>query len=110
MAIWRSARESGKKDRFKKRDCAGRWSGMTPSTQTWPRPSQPRPIVIVGAGGIVQTAHLPAYRATGLPVAGIFDIRREAALGAAAAFAVPRVYDSLAQACAARDVVYDVAV
>jgi predicted dehydrogenase len=83
---------------------------MTPLTQAWPRPSRPRPIVIVGAGSIVQTAHLPVYRAIALPVAGIFDIHREAAVKAAAAFDLPRVYDSLADACSAADVVYDVAV
>jgi predicted dehydrogenase len=83
---------------------------MTPLPQAWPRPSRPRPIVIVGAGSIVQTAHLPVYRAMGLPIAGLYDIRREAALRTAAAFDVPRVYASLAEACAAADVVFDVAV
>ena len=66
--------------------------------------------MIIGAGSIVRTAHLPVYRAMELPIAGIFDIRREAALEAAASFGVPRVYDSLAEACSAADVVYDVAV
>ena len=31
------------------------------------------PIAIVGAGGIVQYAHLPAYRKAGFPVVGLFD-------------------------------------
>ena len=44
--------------------------------QTWPAPSHPRPIVIVGAGGIVDGAHLPAYRMAGLPVAGVVDLDR----------------------------------
>jgi predicted dehydrogenase len=39
-----------------------------------PRPKQPRPIVILGAGGIVQAAHLPAYAKAGFPVAAIADI------------------------------------
>ncbi|MGN6103204.1 MAG: gfo/Idh/MocA family oxidoreductase, partial [Devosia sp.] len=39
--------------------------------QSWPRPSTPRPIVIVGAGGIVGDAHLPAYRLAGFRVAGL---------------------------------------
>ena len=43
-------------------------------TQAWPRPSHPRPIVIIGAGAIVRTAHLPVYRRLGYPIAGIFDI------------------------------------
>jgi hypothetical protein len=32
------------------------------------------PIVVIGAGGIVDDAHLPAYRIAGLPVAGLFDL------------------------------------
>ncbi|MDP1730043.1 MAG: Gfo/Idh/MocA family oxidoreductase [Devosia sp.] len=42
--------------------------------QNWPRPGAPRPIVIIGAGGIVNDAHLPAYRLANLPVAGLYDI------------------------------------
>lgn len=41
--------------------------------QHWPLASQPRPIVIIGAGSIVSDAHLPAYRKAGYPVRGIFD-------------------------------------
>ena len=62
---------------------------MTPLPQAWPGPSRPRPIVIIGAGSIVRTAHLPVYRPLGYPVAGIFDIRREAARATAAAFGIP---------------------
>src|SRR5213596_2423415 len=76
-------------------------------TQAWPRPSQPRPIVIIGAGAIVRTAHLPAYRRLGLPVAGIFDIRIDAAR---AAFNVATVFESLDAAVSVRDAVFDVAV
>ena len=43
-------------------------------------PSKPRPIVCIGAGGIVHDAHLPAYRAAGLPVAGVFDPLHELSL------------------------------
>lgn len=37
-------------------------------------PENVRPIVIIGAGGIVRDAHLPAYRIAGFPVAGIYDL------------------------------------
>jgi predicted dehydrogenase len=37
------------------------------------------PIVLIGAGGIVQNAHLPAYRKGGLPVVAIVDQRAERA-------------------------------
>ena len=32
------------------------------------------PIYIIGAGGIVNTAHLPAYKIAGFNVQGIFDV------------------------------------
>src|SRR3546814_2374423 len=41
--------------------------------QHWPMPSQPRPIMIIGTGGIVKDAHLPAYRKAGFTVAGLYD-------------------------------------
>lgn len=47
--------------------------------QTWARPSRPRPIVIIGAGGIVNDAHLPAYQLAEFEVAGLFDIDRKKA-------------------------------
>jgi predicted dehydrogenase len=78
-------------------------------TQSWPRPARPRPIVIVGAGGIVRTAHLPAYRALGLPVAGLYDVRPEAARETARQFGIDTVFDSLRQACERADVVFDLA-
>lgn len=37
-------------------------------------PENPLPIVIIGAGGIVRDAHLPAYAMAKFPVAGIYDI------------------------------------
>lgn len=83
---------------------------MTLLSQAWPGPSHPRPIVIIGSGSIVQTAHLPAYRRMNFPIAGVFDIRRAVAEHTAAAFGVERVYDTLEDACAAADVVFDVAV
>jgi predicted dehydrogenase len=39
----------------------------------------PLPIVLVGAGGIVRNAHLPAYRKGGLPVVAIVDRDRQRA-------------------------------
>ncbi|HXI26820.1 MAG TPA: hypothetical protein VNG89_00305 [Vicinamibacterales bacterium] len=44
---------------------------MNDLRQAWPAPAAPRPIVIVGAGAIVRTAHLPAYRRLQFPVAGL---------------------------------------
>ena len=83
---------------------------MTPLPQAWPRPSRPRPIVIVGAGSIVQTAHLPAYRASGLPIAGLYDIRREAALKRLQRSTCPASTTRWPRRVRPADVVYDVAV
>lgn len=79
---------------------------------TPPMPHTPAPIVIIGAGGIVNDAHLPAYRRAGFAVAGIYDVDGDKARQRAAAFAIPRVYESLAQAVsqAPAGAVYDVAV
>ena len=83
---------------------------MTALRQAWPVPSAPRPIVIIGAGAIVRTAHLPAYTRLGLPVAGVFDVRTEAAAATARQFGGLQVLPALADACAIRDTVFDVAV
>ncbi len=78
---------------------------------TPPLPDNPRPILIIGAGGIVRDAHLPAYRRQGWPVVGIVNRGRERAEHLAADFAIPHVYTSLDQAIieAPPNVVFDVA-
>src|SRR5262249_47344217 len=78
--------------------------------QAWPLPSRPRPIACVGAGGIVENAHLPAYRRIGLPVAALYDVDRARAERVAARFEVPRVHSSLAELAAEPGVVFDLAV
>jgi predicted dehydrogenase len=83
---------------------------MTDLLQMWPRPSRPRPIVIIGAGGIVRAAHLPIYRALGFPVAGLFDKQSDAARATADAFGVQTVFTSLDTAAAVRGAVFDLAV
>ena len=86
---------------------------MAPSpelSQAWPRPSRPQPIACVGAGGIVESAHLPAYRRIGLPVVALYDIDRERAERVAARFEVPRVHATLATLAAEPGVVFDLAV
>lgn len=78
--------------------------------QTWPLPKAARPIVFIGAGGIVRAAHLPAYRACGFEFAGVFDIVPKVARALARGRGIPRVFASLEEACATRGVVFDVAV
>ncbi len=52
-------------------------------------------IAIVGAGQVVNGAHLPAYRKGRLSVAGIFDRDRAKAEATAGRFGVEKVYGSL---------------
>lgn len=78
--------------------------------QAWPRPSSPRPIVIIGAGGIVNDAHLPAYAKAGFAVAGIFDLDVVKARQTAGKWNIAQVFDSLEQAAATPNVIFDVAV
>jgi predicted dehydrogenase len=78
--------------------------------QAWLLPTRPRPIVVLGCGGIVRDAHLPTYRRLGFPIAGVFDLRTGAARAVAKRFRVPRVYATLDEALAEPGVVFDVAV
>ncbi|MCC7011453.1 MAG: Gfo/Idh/MocA family oxidoreductase [Planctomycetes bacterium] len=78
--------------------------------QRWPTPSKPAGIVLIGAGGIVNDAHLPAYRAGGLPVAGVFDVDRARARATAERWGIARVFEHFDQACADPRAVFDVAV
>lgn len=69
------------------------------------------PIAICGAGGIVNDAHLPAYRKAGFAVTGIYDQDREAAERTAQRFEVPRVYETLEEMAAdAEAAIIDIAV
>jgi len=72
----------------------------------------PLPIVIVGAGGIVRDAHLPAYKKAGLPVAALIDRDGARARAMAVEFGVAESFDTIDAAAVERfgPVVYDVAV
>jgi len=61
-------------------------------------PKALRPIVIIGAGGIVRDAHLPAYSKAGFKVAGIYDLNAERSRSLAEHFEVGRVFSTLTQA------------
>jgi len=78
-------------------------------TQGWPRPARARPIVIIGAGAIVRTAHLPAYARLGFPIAGIYDVDAARA-GETAAAAGTLVYPDFDAAIREPDAVFDLAV
>jgi predicted dehydrogenase len=75
-------------------------------------PQEPLPIVIIGAGGIVGDAHLPAYRKAGFEVIGITNRTRAKADALASRFNIPYVYDNVADAVknAPTNAVYDITV
>lgn len=77
-----------------------------------PRPKQARPIIVIGAGGIVRAAHLPAYKKAGFPVIGLMDEDTEKARQLASEENIGRTFTSLADAVryATSDTVFDLAV
>jgi len=77
-----------------------------------PRPLSPRPILTIGAGGIVRNAHLPAYAKAGFPVIAVSDPAPGRAAELAREFNVSRSFTSISEAIAFAppDVVFDVAV
>ena len=65
--------------------------------------------MLIGAGGIVNDAHLPAYRALELEVSGVHDPDLERARQTAERWDLPRVFPSLEEAASA-GTIFDVAV
>jgi predicted dehydrogenase len=75
-------------------------------------PESPVPIVIIGAGGIVKDAHLPAYRKAGFVVSGIYDKDPAKAEALAKTFELGHVSKSLNEAVdlGGHGAIFDVAV
>lgn len=65
------------------------------SSQRVDLPKNPHRIVVLGAGGIVRNAHLPAYRIAGFEIAGIYDPMTELANTAAEEFGIGQVASSI---------------
>jgi predicted dehydrogenase len=74
-------------------------------------PERPFPIVIMGAGGIVKDAHLPAYRQAGFPVAALMDCEVGRARALALEYKVEKVFCTVAKAVAnaPEEAIFDVA-
>ncbi|MBI2994504.1 MAG: Gfo/Idh/MocA family oxidoreductase, partial [Gammaproteobacteria bacterium] len=68
------------------------------------REDHKRPIAIVGAGEIVDLAHLPAYKAHGLEIAGIIDLDLERAKAVAKRHGIAKVYPSVQDVAADKGV------
>ena len=75
-------------------------------------PSTPLPVFIIGAGGIVNEAHLPAYRIARFNVQGIFDIDYDKAKHTADKFNIPCVFKNFEEMIrvAGTNSVFDVAI
>jgi predicted dehydrogenase len=75
-------------------------------------PKDPRPICMIGAGGIVRDAHLPAYRLAGFEVTGIWNRHRDRAEQLAAKFDISKVHATVEEmvAAAPENAVYDIAI
>ncbi|MFD1256885.1 Gfo/Idh/MocA family protein [Mucilaginibacter terrae] len=72
-------------------------------------PKNPPSIIIIGAGGIVRDAHLPAYKKAGFEVFGITNRSMARAQELAEVYGIPHVFTSLTEAVehAPNNVIYD---
>ena len=69
------------------------------------------PVAIVGAGGIVDGAHLPAYKKAGLEIVGITDVDQVKATEVATRHGIKRVYANLDEMLSESEAtVFDIAV
>ena len=77
----------------------------------WPLPSQSRPIAIIGSGGIVKDAHLPAYQKAEFEVLGVFDINPEQSAKIANSWSLKAFesIDSLISSAQSQNAVFDLA-
>jgi len=74
-------------------------------------PEKSLPIMIIGAGGIVRDAHLPAYRKAGFEVFGIIDRLKDKAIKLAEQYEINHVYSSVKESVknAPQNAIYDLA-
>ncbi len=75
-------------------------------------PKEKIPIAIIGAGGIVKDAHLPAYKKAGFEVRAIYNRTMSKADKLASDFSISKVFVSLGEMvlCLGNSVIYDIAV
>ena len=80
--------------------------------QRWPAPASPKPVVIIGTGGIIRDAHLPAYRKAGFAVAGVTDLDPQRSAAVARDFDIASTYRNVAEAVTQNGTraIYDIAV
>ena len=76
----------------------------------WELPQNKKPIVIIGAGGIVSDAHLPAYQKANFEVLGIYDPDSKKSKKCAENYSIEKIYSSEEEAFSEKNVVFDIAV
>ena len=76
--------------------------------QEWRKPKKHIPIVIFGAGSIVNDAHLPAYKKAGFKVQGIYDPDIKKAQKLASKFNVS-IFNTAEEASNQQNVIFDLA-
>ena len=76
--------------------------------QEWGRPKKHSPIVIFGAGSIVNDALFPAYKQAGFKVQGIYDPDIKKAKKLASKFNVS-IFNTVEEACNQQNVIFDLA-
>jgi len=74
-------------------------------------PEMPSPILIIGTGGIVKDAHLPAYKIAKLPVWGLYNRSVERAQSLADEYGIEHVFGDLDEALskAPPNTIFDIA-
>ena len=78
-------------------------------SQTWPMPSKKSPIIIIGTGGIVKDAHLPAYKKAEFNVAGLYDVDNDKASSLAKDYKIEKVFNSFDEAFEDKNCIFDLA-
>ncbi|MDN5202157.1 Gfo/Idh/MocA family oxidoreductase [Fulvivirgaceae bacterium BMA10] len=76
-------------------------------------PKELKPVVIIGAGGIVKDAHLPAYKKAGIKVIGIYDLQYDRSIAVAKEFDITKsceTLEELIQIAIENKAVFDLAV
>lgn len=74
-------------------------------------PKSRYPVLIIGAGGIVKDAHLPAYKLADIPVWGLYNRTAERAQSLADEYDIDHVFTDLDEAIAAspKSTIFDIA-
>lgn len=68
---------------------------MNPETNSANKNALLKPIYIIGAGGIVNDAHLPAYKLADFRVAGIYDRDQDKMRSTSKKYSIPDAFNSL---------------